>query len=94
MPVIDTEYLYSPGDLADLLNVVPSAITNWAKRYPTTFPKPLVLVARGKTPLYDGREVARWYRDHKDEQLPPRRERHDWRDLAGGSSEDSAEATR
>lgn len=49
------------SDVADLLGMAPTAVANWRKRYPD-FPKPFAVVSRGKTPLFDRREVIEWWK--------------------------------
>jgi len=56
--------LASPADIAEECGVGRPTVSNWPVRYPD-FPRPLVTVARGKTPLYSRKAVLDWY-DRKD----------------------------
>jgi hypothetical protein len=62
----DLDDLASASDIAAVLGVVPSAITNWRRRS-LGFPEPLVVVANGTTPLFSAKAVGEWYRQRKPE---------------------------
>lgn len=56
---VDPTDLMALSDIADLLGVGASAVTNWKTRLPD-FPAPITTVARGKTELYLGAQVRAW----------------------------------
>ena len=57
----DLADLASTADIADECGVGMAAVANWATRHPD-FPRPLVVVARGKTPIYSRKAVQDWQR--------------------------------
>lgn len=59
-PDMNLDDLAATSDLAELLGVGPSTISNYRRRH-GDFPKPIVTVARGSTPLFDRRAVVRWW---------------------------------
>lgn len=63
--LVDSSQLLSKTDIADLLGVVPNAVTNWSKRG-LGFPKPVATVGRGHTELFLKPEVLSWYVGHHD----------------------------
>jgi hypothetical protein len=56
----DLDDLVAISDLAEHFYVGKPTISNWTTRYPD-FPRPLVVVARGNTPLFSRRAVIDWY---------------------------------
>ena len=65
---VDTDELCAPSDIADMLSVKPSAVTNWTTR-DVGFPAPVAHVARGSQALYLRSQVIEWYA----KRLPPGR---------------------
>jgi hypothetical protein len=59
----DLDDLVAVTDLADIFGVGKPAISNWRARY-QDFPRPLVAVSRGNTPLYSRQAVTDWYVRH------------------------------
>lgn len=60
----DLDDLVATSDLAEHFYVGKPAISNWIARYPD-FPRPLVTVAGGHTPLFSRKAVLDWY-DRRD----------------------------
>lgn len=61
--LVESEELIAPSDIAQILMVVPSAVSNWINRH-ENFPAPVAVVAKGKTSLWIKSEVIAWYRSY------------------------------
>lgn len=58
--LIDTDKVISKVEIAELEGVIPSAVSNWIRRF-DDFPKPIVTLRIGD--LYDRDEVLGWLND-------------------------------
>lgn len=56
----DLDDLVAASDIAEMCGATKPGVSNWVKRYPD-FPRPLVTVARGTSPLFSRRAVLDWY---------------------------------
>lgn len=63
MPLLEAGQIIAPIDIAAMLRVGPSAVTNWTTRnvQPVPFPSPIITVAGGNVNLYDRRQVLAWH---------------------------------
>lgn len=62
--LVDVDDLMSAGDIARLVGVRPSAVSNWQRRYPG-FPAPVRVWAEegtGRRALWLKSDVLAWYR--------------------------------
>lgn len=54
------ERLLAASDIAELLGVGPSAVSNWIVRHEGEFPKPAHIVSRGHIRLWRESDVLAW----------------------------------
>jgi len=68
MATVDTNDLVSSKDIARLVGIGASAISNWKRRY-ADFPKPIATVANGRIALYRKSEVVQWFTARMDPEM-------------------------
>jgi len=59
LPLIDTSKVVCVVEIAEMLKVEPSAVSNWRKRHPT-FPKPVASLRIGD--LWAKEDIVKWHR--------------------------------
>lgn len=62
---VDLDDLVTTSEVADMLGVGVSAISNYKQRH-EDFPKPLVAVNRGRTDLYSRKAIVAWWMKRAD----------------------------
>lgn len=60
----DLADLVAASDIAEICGATRPTVSNWIRRL-ADFPRPLVTVAQGHTPLYSRKAVIAWY-DQRD----------------------------
>lgn len=77
--MIDIEDVVTKTEIAEILGVGPSAVSNWKRRH-TDFPKPIKTFHTGRnrpTELYDIKQVHAWFDAHVRGTMTPEKIEHE-----------------